>query len=58
MYDSGTFGAWQRVPSVTVLTSALESLGEEVLFPREVGKYVELAWGQDINTERKQEEYE
>ena len=42
-YDSGTFGAWPSVLSDTVLTSALESLGEEVLFPREVGKYVELA---------------
>ena len=43
VYDLGTFGAWGRVPSDTVLNSALESLGEEVLFPREVGKYVELA---------------
>ena len=45
MYDSGISGAWQCVPSDAVLTrtSALESLGEEVLSPREVGKYVELA---------------
>ena len=36
-YHSGTFGAWHSMPADTVLTSALESLGEEVLFPREVG---------------------
>ena len=43
VYDSRTL-AWQCLPSDTVLTSALESLGEEALFPREVGKYVELAY--------------
>ena len=47
----------------TVLTSnsaLLESLGEigEVLSPREVGKYVQLALGQDTSIERKQVEYE
>ena len=43
MYHSGTFGDWQGLLSDMVLTSALESLGQEVHFPRDVGKYVELA---------------
>ena len=51
MYDLGTFGAWQHVSSNMVLTrtSAVESPGEEVLYPMEVGNTYTL-WRDRIPT--------